>query len=257
VLAGIPAFGYLLYFTGRVYSAAYQSTIGIPDTIVTFEFWDHMYFGARDFRFLISLAFSVMLARFVLYLTEPPQWYHDDHYPRFQYGLIIFYFVWAVANFVLYITYMWLNPALKTQFAYSVIAILFCFLTSAWSLMILFDRQLLARIRDGRIMSQVFPIFIVIVLVLFPYIFADASGRFEGVRAENKQPLVELYARYPVIDDFRWESTSSNSCRTVGDLRLLFSNQQYLVVESVTDANSLYIVKMDDILSIKIAGPEE
>jgi len=152
---------------------------------------------------------------------------------------------------------MWLNPALKTHFAYSVTALMLCFFTSAFSLMILFDKQLLVRIKDGRIMSQLFPIFIVIVLVLFPYIFADASGRFEGVMAANNRPLVELYARYPVIDDIRWEPMSNNSCRTVGDLRLLFSNQQYLVVESVTHSNSPCIVRIDDILSIKIVGPEK
>jgi len=123
--------------------------------------------------------------------------------------------------------------------------------------MILLDKRLLARIKHGRIMSQVFPLFIAIVLIVFPYTFADAWGRFEGVMATGKQPLVELYSPYQVIDDIQWKPTSTNSYRTVGDLRLLFSNQQYLVVESVTDRNGLYVVSVDDILCVKIVGFEK
>lgn len=257
ILAGIPAFGYLLFFTGRSYSAAYYSTIGIPSTIVNFDFWDYIYFGAKDYRFLISLAFAVMFARFILYLTESTQSYYDDPYPRFQYGFIIFYFVWYALTFLIFVVYTWLNPTLKTDPIYSSFAILLCVATSGFSLMMLFDKKLLVRIKDGRIISQVFPWLIVIVLILFPYTFADSWGRFEAAMAKDSQPLVELYAPYQVIDGIQWEPTSTNSCRTVDDLYLLYSNQQYLVVESATNSSSLYVVKIEDILSIKIVGPEK
>jgi len=72
----------------------------------------------------------------------------------------------------------------------------------------------------------------------------------------DSHPLVELYAPYQVIDGIQWEPTSANSSRTVDDLRLVFSNQQYLVVESVTNSSSLYVVKIDDILSIKVIDTE-
>ena len=77
------------------------------------------------------------------------------------------------------------------------------------------------------------------------------------MKAGDSYPLVELHAPYQVIDDIQWEITSTNSFRTVDDLRLLFSNQRYLVVESVTDRHSLYFVAIDDILSIKIVDSEE
>jgi len=256
-LAGIPAFGYLLYFTGRTYSAAYYSTIGIPNGIVDFDFWDYIYFGTENYKFLISLAFAVMFASFVLYLTEPTQWYYDDHYPRPQYALFMSYLVLYAGTLIIFVAYTWLNPTLKTDPVYSLVAILLCVTTSGFLIMILFDKKLLARIKDGRFISQVFPWLVVIVLILFPHTFADAWGRFEGTMAKDKQPLVELYAPYQVIDDIQWEPTSANSFRTVGDLRLLFSNQQYLVVESVTDRNSLYVVAIDDVLSIKIVDSEE
>ena len=257
ILAGIPAFGYLLYVTGRSYSDAYYSTIGIPNGIVNFDFWDYIYFGARDFKFLISLAFAVMFARFVLYLTESTQEYYDDHYPRLQYGFIIFYFVWYVVTLLVLIAYTWLDPTLKTDLVYSLTAIMLCVATSGFSIMILLDKKLLVRIKDGRVISQVFPWLIALVLIFFPHTFADAWGRFEGMMAKDSQPLVELYAPYQVIDDIEWEPTSNNSCRTVDDLRLLFSNQQYLIVEAVTDGHSLYVVAIDDILSIKIVGSEK
>jgi len=257
ILAGVPAFGYLLFLTGRAYSAAYYSTIGIPSTIVNFDFWDYIYFGAKDYRFLISLAFAVMFARFILYLTESTQSYYDEPYPRFQYGLIMFYLVWYAVTFLIFVGYTWLNPTLKTDFAYAATAIMLCFITSVWSLMILFDKKLLVRIKDGRIVSQVFPWLIVIVLIFFPHTFADAWGRADVVMARDSQPLVELYAPYQVIDGIQWEPASTSSCRTVDDLYLLYNDQQYLVVEPVTNSSSLYVVKIDDILSIKIVVPEK
>lgn len=216
-----------------------------------------MYFGAEDFRFLISLAFAVMFARFIMYLTESTQHYYDEHYPRLQYGFIIFYLVWYVMTLVIFVAYMWLNPTLKADPVYSAFAILLCVATSGFSIMVLLDRKLLVRIKDGRIISQVFPWLIVIVLILFPYTFADAWGRFAGMVAKDSQPLVELYAQYQIIDDIQWESTNTNSFRTTDDLRLVFSNQQYIVLGPVTDRNSLYVVAIDDILSVKIVGSEE
>lgn len=254
---GIPAFGYLLYLTGRSYSAAYYSTIGIPKSIVHFDFWDYIYFGVENYKFLIAVAFAVMFVGFVLYLTEPTQWYYADPYPRFQYGFIIFYFIWYVVSLLIFVAYTRLNPISETNLPYSATAILLCMATSGFSIMILLDKKLLGRIKDGRIMSQVFPWFIVIVLIVFPYTFADAWGRFEGMMAKDKQPIVALYAPYQVIDDIKWKQTSTNSFRTVDDLYLLFSNQQYLVVEPVIDGNSSYVVPIDDILSIKIVDSEK
>lgn len=191
--------------------------MGIPSGILNFDFWDYIYFGAANYRFLISLAFAVMFARFVLYLTEPTQGYYDDHYPRLQFGFIIFYFSWYVLTLVGFVAYMWLlNPTLKTNLMYSFFAIILCIATSGFSIMILFDKQLLVRIKDERIISQVFPWFIVIVLIFFPPTFADAWGKFEGMMTKDKQPLVELYAPYPVIDDIQWEPTSTNSCPDSG-----------------------------------------
>lgn len=252
VLSGVTAFGYLLYLTGRSYSAAYYSTIGVPNSIVNFDFWDYIYFGTKDFKFLIPLAFAVMFAGFILYLTESTPSYYDDPYPRFQYGFIMFYLVLYAGMLPIFVAYTWLNPTLRTDPAYSFTAIMLCVVTSGFSLMILFDKKLLVRIKDGRIISQLFPWLIVIVLIFFPHTFADAWGRVEGMMAKDSQPLVELYAPYQVIDGIQWEPTSTNSFRTVDDLRLLFSNQQYLVVEPVTDGNSSYVVPIDDILSIKI-----
>jgi len=257
ILAGLPAFGYLLYFTGRTYSTAYYFTIGIPDTIVNLDFWDYIYFGTQDYRFLISLAFAAMFARFVLYLTESTPWYYGDHYPRLEYGFIIFYLVWYVLTLLLFVMYMGLTPALTTYPILSGFAILLCVATSGFSLMILFDQKLLARIGDGRIISKIFPCLIVIVLVLFPHTFADAWGRLEGIMAKDSHPLVELYAPYKIIDDIHWEPTTTDSFRTVGDLYLLFSNQQYLAVQSVIDGRSVYIVPIDDILYIKVVDSEE
>ena len=79
----------------------------------------------------------------------------------------------------------------------------------------------------------------------------------EIIAEKDNHPLVQLYAPYQLIDDIQWEPTSTNSCRTVNDLYLLFSNQQYLVVQSVIDGRSLYVVPIDDILYIKVVDSEK
>lgn len=252
ILVGIPAFGYLLYFTGRTYSAAYYSTIGVPNGIVNFGFWDYIYFGAKDFNVLIPLAFATMFVGFVLYLTESAQWYYKDHYSLLKYGFPMFYLVWFAAVLLLLVVITWLNPTLKTNPAYVLGALASCLSVSGFSIIMLFDKTLLVRIKEGRIISRLFCGAVVITLIVFPHTAADASGRFEGMMATDSHPLVELHAPCQVIDDIQWETTSTDSFRTVDDLRLVFSNQQYLVVGSVTDRYSLYVVPIDDILSIKI-----
>jgi hypothetical protein len=256
ILAGIPAFGYLLYLTGRTYCTAYYATIGIPSGIVNYGFWDYIYLGARDFNILIPLAFSAIFVGFVLYLTESAQWYYKDHYSPLEYGLPMFYLVWYAATLLFLVVFIWLDPILKTELAYSFVALTSCLTAAGLSILMLFDKTLLARIKEGRIISKFFFGAIVIALVFFPHTSADAWGRFEGMRAKDSYPPVELHAQYPLIDDIQWETTSTNSFRTVDDLRLVFSNQQYLVVESVTDGHSLYVVTIDDILSIKIIDTE-
>jgi len=257
ILAGIPAFGYLLYFSGRTYSGAYYSTIGIPPGITSFGFWDYIYFGAKDFNILIPLAFAAMFVGFVLYLTESAQWYYKDHYSTFEYGFPMFYLVWYAVVLLFLTATTWLNPTLKTDPPYAFFAVALCLTVSGFSIIMLFDKTLLLRIKEGRIISRLFFGAIVIALILFPHTSADAWGRFEGMMARDSHPLVELHAPYQVIDDIQWETTSTNSFRTVDDLRLVFSNQQYLVVESVTDGYSLYVVPIGDILSIKIVDSEE
>ena len=123
--------------------------------------------------------------------------------------------------------------------------------------MILFDEKLLARIRDGRVISKIFPCLIAIVLVLFPHTFANAWGRLGGIMAKDGHPLVELYAPYQVVDGIQWEPTTTGSFRTVDDLHLLYSNQQCLAVQSVIDGSSVYIVPIDDILFIKVVASEK
>ena len=258
ILAGIPAFGYLLYFTGTTYSAAYYSTIGIPRGIVNFGFWDYIYLGAKDLNILIPLAFAAMFVGFLLYLTEPnPWWHYRNHHSKLEYGFIIFYLVYFTAVLLLLVVITWVNPTLKTNPAYVFAALGSCLLVSGWSIIMLFDKTLLVRIKEGRIISRLFFGAIVIALILFPHTSADAWGRFEGMMAKDSHPLVELHAPHQVIDDIQWETTSTNSFRTVDDLRLLFSNQQYLVVESVADRHSLYVVPIGDILSIKIVESDK
>lgn len=256
ILAGIPAFGYLLYLTGRTYCTAYYSTIGIPSGIVNYGFWDYIYLGAKDFNILIPLAFSAIFVGFVLYLTESAQWYYKDHYSPLEYVLPMFYLVWYAATLLFLVVFIWLDPTLKTELAYSFVALTACLVVAGLSILMLFDKTLLARIKEGRIISKFFFGAIVIALVFFPHTSADAWGRLEAMKDGDSHPLVELYAPYQVIDGIQWEPTSANSSRTVDDLRLVFSNQQYLVVESVTNSSSLYVVKIDDILSIKVIDTE-
>lgn len=256
-LAGIPAFGYLLFLTGKAYSDAYYSTIGIPSGIVNFSFWDCIYLGTKDFRFLIALAFAAMFAGFVLYLTEPDQWYYESRYPSSAYYLYVVYLLLFVGTLLWVILVSWLTPTIKTTLAYTFSAASACLAVAGFSIIILFDKALLTRIKEGRFISKIFPWAIGLALVFFPYTSADAWGRIEGIIAKDSYPLVELYAPHQVIDDIQWEPASTNSCRTVDDLYLLFSNQQYLIVESVTDRNSLYVINIDDILSMKIVSPEK
>ena len=262
LLAGIPAFGYLLYFTGRVYSAAYYSTIGIPKDIARFDFWDYLYFGAKDFNILIPLAFSALFIRFVLYLTEPITKRDDSQSKgssssRFSLFFWIFYLVLYVLTLIAVVGQAWFSPTFTTSSAYIGIALMACLSVWLFSIILLSERPILARIKKGRVVSQLFIGAVVTALVLLPNTSADAWGRLEGTRAKDNYPFVELYAPYQIIDDIQWELTSNNACRTADDLQLLISNQQYLVVQSDIEGSNLYVVPIDDILYIEVVSPEE
>ena len=256
ILAGVPALGYLLYLTGRSYSAAYYSTLGVPDLLLNFGFWDHVYFGAEGVMFLIPLAFAAMFVGFVLYLTESSPWYYDDSLPRFQYGFVVTYLVFYTVLFLAFLVYTWLmNPASTSETAYSFVAVAVAGSAAGFSLIVLWDKKMIARIRDGRIMSSLFPWLIAGVLIFFPHTLADAAGKVAGFIAQDSHPLVELYAQQQVVDGISWEPTGTDSCRTVDDLYLLFSNQQYLVVQQASDRTGAYVIPIDGILFMKIVGP--
>ena len=256
ILAGVPALGYLLYLTGRAYSAAYYSTLGVPDLLLNFGFWDHIYFGTEGVRFLIPLAFAAMFVGLVLYLTESSPWYYDDPLPRWQYGLVVIYFVFYAAMLPAFIAYTWLiSPALRSEAAYSFTAVMVAVLAAGWSLMVLWDKKMIAGVRDGRIMSRLFPWLIAVVLIFFPHTLADAAGKVAGFMAQDSHPLVELYAQQQVVDGISWEPTGADSYRTVDDLYLLFSTQQYLIVQQASDRIGSYVIPVDSILFIKIVGP--
>ena len=198
-----------------------------------------------------------MFVGFLLYLTEPRRTDSAEHYSRAEFAMVFFYFVLFVVVLLGFVIQAWLNPALKTSLGYAASGVLICLLTTSFSVYLLFTRTLSARIKRGKFISQVFFVAIVIALVLFPHISADAWGRSEGIMAKDNYPLVELYAPYQAIDDIQWELTTTNSFWTVDSLYLLYSNQQCLAVQSVVDGSSVYIVPIHDILSIKVVASEE
>jgi len=254
ILPAITVFGYLLYFTGRTYSEAYYSTIGIPSGILNFDFWDYVYSGARGLNIILPVIFTAIFVGFLYrYLPEkqiyfPSARLRDVICPWF---LSVYYAVWLV----LFGIAGWYSPAFKAEFPYIFMSLATCILFSL-SIPVLWDKATVARIKEGRFLNWLFSVAIALGLIFFPYTSADSWGRFEGVRASDNHPLVQLYAPNQVIDDIQWEVTSTGSFRTVDGLRLIFSNEQYLILESGMDKCSLYVIPTDDILSIKVIHPE-
>jgi len=257
ILAGIPAFGYLLYFIGRTYSIAYYSTIGIPIGIANLDFWDYLYSGAKGFNLIITVIFTLMFLGFLWYLTESRQIDYQNVYRRRDFIIPFGYLVYYAIVLVFLAAIGWFYPASKINPVYIIGSLMACLVVSGFSILILLDKALVARIKKGRVISRLFLLAVVIGLILFTYTSADSWGRYNGFIATDSLPLVEIYAPYQVIDDIQWEITSTNSFRTVDDLHLVFSNEQYLILESSRGKHNLYVIPTDDILSIKIIHPEK
>lgn len=254
ILPAITVFGYLLYFTGRTYSEAYYSTIGIPLGILNFDFWDYVYSGAKSLNIILPVIFTaIFVGFFYRYLPEK-----QIYFPGVRLRDVICPWLLSV-YYAIALVFVgiagWYSPALKAELPYILISFATCIFFSL-SILVLWDKATVARIKEGRLINWLFSVAIALGLIFFPYTSADSWGRFEGVRASDNHPLVQLYAPNQVIDDIQWEVTSTGSFRTVDGLRLIFSNEQYLILESGMDKCSLYVIPTDDILSIKVIHPE-
>jgi hypothetical protein len=256
-LAGIPAFGYLLYFTGRAYSEAYHNTLGIDPDILNFGFWDYVYSGAKGVNVLVPIVFTVIFLLFLnRYLLEPSEGGLTKKYRMWEIGYPVVFSVWYSIGLAVLTLVAWFRPDLKVAPAFIFVSLATC-IAFLVVIVILWDRAAVAWIKERKAFRWLFPIAIVLGLIFLPYTSADSWGRFNAAVVTDNRPFVELEAPYQLIDDIQWEPTNTNSFRTVNHLRLLFSNQQYLVVQSVTDGNSSYVVSIDDILSIKIVDSEK
>lgn len=257
---GLGAFIYLLYFVGRTSFDAYLSILGIPTGVMNYDFTDYAYFGAQIDNLVIALLFTSIVVGLLSYLfpTEASRSIMPHRKGDLILGLgYLIYFAAALAALAWFILFA---PSEVVEPAIFMGILVACMLSVGFSILILYDRALLSRIKAGKIISKLFVAAIAATLICFPYMSATAWGTYKGFVipfAPDRFPVVELHAVYPLIDGITWEVAGNGSFRNAEELRLVLTNDKYLILKATTDPSSVYIVEIEDVLSAKVIGSEE
>jgi len=255
--AGITTFVYLLYFVGRTYSQSYFATLNIPNGIIDSSFADYAFIGAQWHNLIIVLLFTAVVIGLFLFQFVPNM---TNSRQRVSTGDKVFglgYFVYFAV--VIIFSAVVLSFSQLSKF---VIAFLFIFpLGSAvWFLLVLSDKKLASYIKRGKVRSNIFIAATVAIIILFPYTCSTGWGTFSGIFEFDKNPhgypLVELTSDRILIDDIKWNKSSDNfSYKTDESLLLVISNDKFIALKSNSKPNNMYIVKIEDILSMSVTSP--
>jgi hypothetical protein len=254
---GLTAFTYLLYFVGRTYSQAYFAALNVPSGIMNYSFVDYAYTGAQWYNLVIVLLFTSVVIGLLLFQFVPSLTNSRERVPIgdkiFGFGYFVYFVLILIFSAVI---------LLFSQLPKAIVALLSVFSlgTACWFLLILSEKKLASYIKRGKVKSRTFIVATVAIIILFPYTCSTTWGTFSGVLELDKNPhgypLIELTSSQQLIDGIKWSNTSDNSSyKTDEQLELITSNYKYIVLKSTSQSSSVYVVKMEDILSMTVIGP--
>ncbi len=254
---GLTTFMCLLYFVGRIYSQAYFAALNIPSSIINYSFADYAFTGAKWHNLIIVLLFTSVVIGFLLFLFAPRMTNSRKKVPTVDKVIGPCYYVLFTIALVYSAVVLSFSEANKF-----VVAFLFFFPLAAagWFLLVLSERKLASYIKRGRVRSKIFIASTVAMIILFPYMCSTGWGTFSGILELDKHPygypLVELTSNQRLIDDIRWRNTSGNSSyKTDEQLALVLSNDKYIILKSTIEPSNVYIVKIEDLLSMTVLTP--
>lgn len=253
-LGGLGAFSYLLYLVGRTYYDSYLSSLGVPKGIVNYRLDDYVYFGAQIDTLIIAATFTAILVGFLMF------WFRRREIPHRRYakgdfllglGLVVCYSL--VLAFFAFVEVF--RSDLDNVPAVILGILMACAGTAIFLIIILSDEGLLSRINKGKITRNIFVASVIITILVFPYMSAKAWGAFKGIGVKlTTFPQVELCATRQVIDGIQWQPTGNDTFRSAENLYLIVRTDDYLVLKVAARPNDVYIVRLTDVLSIRVSG---
>jgi hypothetical protein len=251
-----PVFGYFLFFVGRAYSEAYLKNLEIPPSAVKYDFFDYVYFGAQIDTIIITVIFTLIFFGLIWYFKM-----ETVSLNKYKKGDLIFtmiYLPYSVIGLVMVSLVLIFNKDGIKEPAIIVFSIATGLMASGLIIMLLADKGLIQRIKRGRNLSRLFVTSAVITLLCFPFIISSAWGAFKVYSSPYKElnlspnTLVEISARYPLINDVNWEDKGDNLYVTTDELFLILKNDTNLFIKTNLKDSKTYIISTSNIISYNI-----
>ena len=256
-ISGISGFLYIMYYVGRAYCEGFFSSWGIPKDLISFQFYDYIYYGAQIDTILITVIFTAILLKLLItwFFQNPEQTKPYNKYGvMLVYGYLILYSVILLCCVFLQI----FRSDLVIQKPLFMGILITCIVLLSFLVMILyFDQDLFSHIRSANIKKNIFIATVVITLLFSPYMSGKAWGAFKAQITEiTNFPAVELYANRELIYGIEWIPVDNSTYKTNQELYLIMKTSEYIFVKTSGNTSPVYMFKPSDILSTKILYSE-
>jgi hypothetical protein len=264
IVSAAPVFVYFLFFIGRAYSEAYLKILGIPASSVKYELSDYAYFGAQLDTLLITVVFTAIFVCLVWYFRTETD--GSNKYKKSELALIISYLPYSVIVLIVSSAIFIFNKSVINQPAAVIMAIMTTIIPAGLIIITLTERDIVKRIKRGRILSPLFVASIAITLIFFPYLSSSGWGAFKAYTSPYKElnlssnTVVEIYASHPLSSDLKWDTTEDNVYVTTDELFLILENDSNLFIKTSLNTklkeSKTYIISTADIISYSISTKE-
>lgn len=256
IVTVIPVFVYFLFFVGHTYSEAYLKRLGIPVSLINYDFLDYVYFGAHIDNLLITLAFTFAFFLLISYLQRSVS--TGETYQRVALIISMFYLVWYTIALATTAIVTIFNPHVIIHPAMTMAVIISGMISLGFAILIFTEKGLIQRIKRGKYLSPLFLSAVILTLICFPYMFTSAWGTFKAsgfpYRDLNlsSNTLIEMTTDYPLIEEIRWESKDNNSYVNADRLFLVLKNEEHLFVKTNLRELETYIIRSEELISYKV-----
>lgn len=254
----IPVFVYFLFFVGRTYSEAYLRTIGIPVSLINYDFLDYAYFGAHIDNLLITLFFTGIFFGLIWYLYFMKPASDGYTYKKVDLGFSLFYLTYSTVALSGMTLVLIFNPYLIVHPAMVFGIIVMSMMSVGLAILLFTDKGLIQRIKKGKYLSRLFVSAVALILICFPYMFTSAWGAFKATSFPyrdlglSSKTLIEVTADYIPIGGVNWEIKDDNSYVNTDRLYLILENQGYLFIKSDLKELDTYVLRVDKVKSYKV-----
>jgi hypothetical protein len=262
VISAIPVFVYFLFFVGYTYSEAYLRKLGIPVSLINYDFLDYAYFGAHVDNLVITLVFTVIFFGLIWYLFSLRPTSDNLTYKKRDLVFSISYLIYSTIVLSVMTLILIFNSGSITHPAMVVGVVTTSMLSTGLAVLLFTDRGLIQRIKRGKRLSPLFVSAVVIILICFPYVFTSAWGSFKAFASPYKDlglspnTLVEISASHPLTNEIDWELREGNLYVTTDELFLILENDSKLFIKTSLNTkleeSKTYIISTSDIVSYSI-----